>query len=225
MKKFIELTFYFLLSLLGGLFDGYSLLFRGGRFCCIQTGNLVYIGIDLANNNFEGLILPSILFVSFIFGLFFTKLLEIILIKYNKEKFLHLILILIMSILLIPNYFFEKSNGITLEIICPILLSINGAILIQAFANFKFNFAPTMMTNNTKLMVNNLISGIKDKNKIIVKKSLLYLIIILFFILGVFLSVLITDYLNQHSIFMANIILIILLILEIYKLNFDTVKN
>ena len=45
MKKYFELIDCLLLSYLGGFLDGYSLLFRGNKFTCMQTGNIIYFAI------------------------------------------------------------------------------------------------------------------------------------------------------------------------------------
>ena len=54
MKRIYYVYATLILAFIGGFFDTYALFYRGGKYFFLQTGNLINIGIDLINKNYEG---------------------------------------------------------------------------------------------------------------------------------------------------------------------------
>lgn len=229
MKKYFELIDCLLLSYLGGFLDGYSLLFRGNKFTCMQTGNIIYFAIDLVNKNYDSLLYPFYLFICFVVGLIFAYLFEFFLVKYKKEKLVHPLFLIVILLLLLPNFFYGKTNGIDDSLICPLLMSICGGILLESFTKFKVRFTPTMMTNNTKLMVNSFLDSFLYKNKNYLYKGITYIFVIVFFVFGVASSALLINFtaLAQYTIFLAFIVIILLLVNEliINKISINEINS
>lgn len=217
MKKYFELFSCLLLSYLGGFLDGYSLLFRGNKFTCMQTGNIIYFAIDLVNKNYEAMLYPFYLFVCFLIGLIFAYILEFYLVKYQKQKLVHPLFLLTISICLLPNFFYTKTIGIDNSLVCPLLMSFCGGILLESFTKFNVRFTPTMMTNNTKLMINSFMDSFLHKDKRYLFKGMIYLFVIISFIFGVSSSALLINYttLAQYTIFLAFVVIFLLLTSEL----------
>ena len=224
MKKSLLIS-SLLLSFLGGYLDSYSLLYRGGKFAFMQTGNIITIATDIVQKNYHNLFLSLILFISFIIGIVFSYFFTQFLKKKNKEKYLHSSLLILMLLLIPPNYFFDISNPQVIDIswICMVSLGIMGGILLESFKSYYVNFAPTMMTNNTKLMIDLFLEGATFHQKDKIKKGLIYLLIIIFFILGVIVNTLLNKYLSLNYL---NLIIAQLNILILIYLDFNyLIKN
>lgn len=171
MKKKIDLLLVtLLLSFVGGFMDAYSVSFRGGKFIFMQTGNLITMIDDLIGRNWVGFWLGFLSFISFLFGV------AIAIFILKKKKSLPLLIVL-MVVLMIPTFFFPKTDGLDCSWFAIACLGIAAGILLEGFRFFIVPFTPTMMTNNSRLMVEALF-----ENK---KKALVYLAILFSFLLGV----------------------------------------
>lgn len=208
-----------LLAFFGGFFDIYCLLYRGGKFAFLQTGNLLYLAFDLVNGNMQNVSIILISFSSFIIGLilaylvtYFTK---------NKPKYTKIILLYLIFLLIIPNYFFGQIVNLNINVITIISLGMIGGILLESFRNYYVNFTSTMMTNNTKMLIHSFLDGLFYKNHSELRKSVIYLGVIISFILGVISYSLIYKFLNYQFIapLIGHVIIIILVILEIRTLR------
>ena len=98
-----------ILAFIGGFFDIYALMYRGGKFCFLQTGNLIYLARDLIVSDYNNVLLCLLIFLSFTVGLVLAYLISYLLKKINKEKYSKLVLLIIIFILIIPNYFFSQT--------------------------------------------------------------------------------------------------------------------
>ncbi len=221
MSKKLLILSSFLLSFIGGFFDVYCLLYRGGKYAFLQTGNLLNIPVDIANKNYDNLILGSFLFIAFIIGLFLAYLIGYFLTKKNKEKYTHLILLVIMLLLITPNYFFPKTEGIDLSYIGIFGLGVMGGILLESFRNYYVAFTSTMMTNNCKMLVHSFLDGLLYKKNGELHKSLIYVGIIISFIIGVVLFVLLYkfNFFYQIAPLVGQVVIVFLIIIELYSLK------
>ncbi len=185
MNKKLGIIACFLLSFIGGFFDLYSIIFRGGKFTFMQTGNLINIGNDIINKNYAGIILGIFILVTFIIGIIYAFIVEFYFKKYHKEKYIRSFLIISMIILIIPNCFFNKTETLDISSIALFGLSISGGILLESFRNYGISFTSTMMTNNIKIGTHALFEGIFYKNKTELFKSFFYLGVVISFLMGV----------------------------------------
>ncbi len=235
-SKVYMYVFYLLLSINGGFFEAYS-LYKHSFFAFMQTGNIVNIISSLIQNNLNSLYISLISLITFIIGFIIITLIKHLLIKKNKDNFLfQIIMLIIFNILLIiipTSYDFNIY-----KILEVINLTIYGVILVSSFNNFNsIIFTPTMMTNNTRKVIEFGVEGIilKDKSKI--SKSRTYLLVLIFFIIGVSISILLLHFVNINSLkvndyltYNPNIFSLIPLInlsfsLIIYLKNKSSIKN
>lgn len=223
MKKVDKILMPLILSFIGGFLDIYAIMYRGGKFCFLQTGNLIYIANDLINNNLNSVYIGLFIFFAFTVGLIVANLLTLLLKKKAKEEFSQMILLGLVFILIIPNYFFNKSNNyFELSYIGIFSLGLIGGILLESFRFSYLAYTATMMTNNYKLFWHSLLNGICEKNKSESKKALVYFLIIMAFILGVTCFSLCYKYdiIVQYIIFIPHFLILILLIREINLVSF-----
>ena len=103
-KKIAILT-PLILSFIGGFLDIYSLMYRGGHFTFLQTGNLIYLARDLINNDYDSVLICLFIFLSFSVGLIIANIISYIFKIKKKEYLINLILLMIVFISIIPNYY------------------------------------------------------------------------------------------------------------------------
>ena len=61
---------------MGGFFDAYTFVNCGGIFANAQTGNLIFVGIDLIEGNFGEVLHYLIPIFSFVVGVLVSKFIE-----------------------------------------------------------------------------------------------------------------------------------------------------
>lgn len=221
MNKFINIVTPIILSFVGGFFDIYCLIYRGGNFCFLQTGNLIYLARDIINSNYPSVYRCLYIFAAFSIGLIIANLLSYLLRKKNKECLIHIILLTIVFFLIIPNYFFAKTNTFDWSYIGVFALGLVGGILLESFRFSYLAYTSTMMTNNYKMFMHALLTGVIEKNKGERHKAYIYFLIILAFVLGVLIYTLFYKYdiITQYIIFLPHLLILILMGLEIYKIK------
>ena len=119
-----QLMFCLLLTAVGGFFDAYTFVNCDGIFANAQTGNLIFVGIDLIEGNYSEVIHFSIPILSFIVGVLVSKYIET---KYKELSiFKHIYLLLLVQIfalliiLLRHEYFGVDIRPIVISFICAI---------------------------------------------------------------------------------------------------------
>ena len=192
-NKIFMYIFYLLLSINGGFLNGYCLYIHS-FYTFMQTGNILSITTDLVQGNFHSVLINLFSLLSYIIGFIIITLVKYFLTKMKKDNFLfQLIVLIILNILLISIPTSNKFN--IFQILEVIILSIYGVILVSSFDFFNLiNFTPTMMTNNTRKSIEFGIEGLINKDKSSISKFKTYLLIIIFFIIGVVISVSLLHY-------------------------------
>ena len=210
-----------ILSFIGGFLDIYSLMYRGGHFTFLQTGNLIYLARDLINNDYDSVLICLFIFLSFSVGLIIANIISYIFKIKKKEYLINLILLMIVFISIIPNYFFIKTTTFDISYIGVFSLGIIGGILLESFRFSYLAYTATMMTNNYKMFMHSLINGILLKEKEEKNKALIYFLIILAFIIGVLFYTLCYKYdiIIKYIVFIPQLLIFILICFEIYKIK------
>ena len=214
-----------ILAFIGGFFDIYALMYRGGKFCFLQTGNLIYLARDLIVSDYNNVLLCLLIFLFFTVGLVLAYLISYFLIIKNKERYVKLILLISIFILIIPNYFFGETTNLDLSYLAVFMLSIIGGILLESFRTSYVSYTSTMMTNNYKLFVHSLLTRVLLKEKGEGRKSAMYLFIIISFLLGVLSYTLFYKYniIRQQIIFVPHLFILVLIVLEYLDIKKDGV--
>jgi len=187
----------FLLALIGGFLDAYTYVVRGGVFATMQTGNMILLVIKGMKYNWAltwNYVLPIL---SFAIGAVISELLRDLLTKRKMKISWQQILLAIEMCILIVVIFIPDGSG---NILATCLISIVAALQMNGFNKMKgHTFFSTMCTGNLSSGSVFLYKGIRKKDVQYLIKSLRYLGVIIFFILGAFLGSLIFQYTKALS--------------------------
>lgn len=204
-----QLMFCLLLTAVGGFFDAYTFVNCGGIFANAQTGNLIFVGIDLIEGNFSEVLHYSIPILSFVIGVLVSKFIET---KYKELSiFKHIYMLLLIQIVaLIIISIKHEYFGVDVR---PIVISFICAIQFDGFRKVNnLVFASVFCTGNLRSMSEHLY-----KYFILMKKEskmpfLIYSSVITVFLLGVILGAAMSKYFLHKAIIVPIFIICINLI-------------
>lgn len=195
-----------LLAAVGGYLDAYTYLVRGGVFANAQTGNIVLLGINLAEGSYLKALQYLLPIAAFSVGVLISEGIKI---KLPQSYHLHWrqIIIAIEILLLFICTFIPNGKG---DMVVNTIVSLVCALQVESFRVINGNkVATTMCTGNLRSGTELLFQGISTKNKTAIKQSLNYYFIILFFIIGAVAGAIITNFIGIKSIIACCILLII----------------
>ena len=157
-----QLIFCLLLTAVGGFFDAYTFVNCNGIFANAQTGNLIFVGIDLIEGNIPEVIHYSVPIFSFVIGVLVSKVIET---KYKELSiFTHIYMLLIVQICALLLIIF-KHNFFGIDI-RPIVISFICAIQFDGFRKVNnLVFASVFCTGNLRSMSEHLYKYVVLKKK------------------------------------------------------------
>ena len=207
-----QLIFCLLLTAVGGFFDAYTFVNCDGIFANAQTGNLIFVGIDLIEGNFSEVLHYSIPILSFVIGVLVSKFIET---KYKELSiFKHIYMLLLTQIVaLIIISIKHKYFGVDIR---PIVISFICAIQFDGFRKVNnLVFASVFCTGNLRSMSEHLYKYFVLKKKESKIPFLIYLSVITVFLSGVILGAAMSKYLLNKAIIVPVFIIFINLIFVI----------
>lgn len=189
------------LAISGGFMDAYSYLERGHVFANAQTGNMLLLGVSLAEGNMHAFFNYVFPVAAFAFGIFLAEF-----IRSHNHRYLHwrqtavLVEAVILAIVsLIPLTANLPANALT---------SLACGIQVECFRKIHgHGVATTMCIGNLRSATEQLHHYLQKKELQILKKSLLYYGIILFFIIGAVIGNFVIKILGQYTILISSILL------------------
>lgn len=185
-----------LLASVGGFLDAYSYVCRDHVFANAQTGNIVKLGMSIAQGDVLQAIKYFILIIAFGCGVFLTMLLR----KTYAEKKWHwrqIVLIIEMMIVVLVSIIPIGPYNVIVHIMISFLCAMQAECFKKVLGS---PFSSTMCTGNLRSSVENLYQAIVQKNQNAFTKSIHYLLIICFFILGVIAGVWLTYVFDKDAI-------------------------
>lgn len=215
MKKSKKMSETFLtgaiLAVAGGFLDAYTYICRGAVFANAQTGNIVLMGIKFANGQIKNSLVYLVPIFSFIAGIL---LCETVRRNYRKGKVLHwrqITVIFEIAVLIAVAFIPQNELG---NNISNALVSFVCSIQVQSFRRVNDNaIATTMCTGNLRSATELLYNYLETKDKTELRKSLEYIGIIVFFIIGGGIGALITNALGIKAALVGTIPLILTFII------------
>lgn len=203
-----------ILAVVGGYLDAYTYICRGQVFANAQTGNMVLLGIQLAQGNFLRALYYLVPIITFFVGVFFVEFIKA---KFKINKTLHwrqiaiaIELILLLGIAFLPQGRYNAIATIVVSFVC--------SLQAQSFRKFNGNaYASTMCTGNLRSASEHFFRYSSLKNKEELKVTLQYLIVILFFILGAIIGCYLTNVYEVKSVLFSCLGLAVVLLLMIKK--------
>ena len=204
-----QLIFCLLLTAVGGFFDAYTFVNCDGIFANAQTGNLIFVGIDLIEGNYRDVIHYLIPILSFIIGVLVSKFIES---KYKELSiFKHIYMLLLIQIFALLVIFIKyKFFGLDIR---PIVLSFICAIQFDGFRKVNnLVFASVFCTGNLRSMSEHLYKFVVLKKKESKIPLVIYSTVIAVFLSGVILGAAMSKYFMHKAIFLPLVIICINLI-------------
>ena len=195
----------YLLTLIGGYMDAYTYFERGGVFANAQTGNIIKLGIALANGTSDLYLRYLIPICAFTLGLLASMVIKEVLERHEMRLVRRTVLageILGLAVVgLIPL-------GEELDIVANSIVSFVAAMQYETFTTFRGEaIVTTMSTGNLKKCVDALFAGIVHHDAAKLRRGGLFLSIILTFTAGAFAGTRACDALGRAAVVPAMLAL------------------
>lgn len=191
-----------ILALVGGFLDAYTYICRGKVFANAQTGNIVLLGINLAEKRFIEAIHYAEPIIAFVMGIVIANVIKI---KYKEQQQIHwrqIILVLEMIMLLLVANIPEGN----MDFIANIIVSFVCALQVESFRKVNgYAYASTMCTGNLRSATESLFSYFQTKNRQELKAGFHYYGIIVFFIIGAAIGAVVTEIMDIRAVYVAAI--------------------
>ena len=190
-----------MLTIVGGYFDAYTYIARGRVFANAQTGNIVLLGISLAEGDFLKAVTYLIPVFAFVLGIFTAELLH----KTDKRLPIHWRqLVIALEILTVITVAFLPAEGRGLEpynMAANVIISYVCSLQVQTFRKIHgITCATTMCTGNLRSGTELLMRYQMERDRRLLKDGLKYYAINLFFVAGAFISVFLTKEFGGHAV-------------------------
>lgn len=203
-----------ILAIVGGYLDAYTYICRGQVFANAQTGNMVLLGIQLAQGNILRALHYLAPIVTFFIGIAFVEGIKA---KYKINSNLHWrqIAIIIEFLALIGVAYLPQGRYNAVAII---VVSFVCSLQAQSFRKFNGNnYASTMCTGNLRSASEHFFRYVSLENKEELRVSLQYLNIIVFFIIGAIIGCFLTNLYQDKSVLFSCLGLVVVFFLMIKK--------
>lgn len=201
-----QLVFCLLLTVIGGFFDAYTFVNCGGIFANAQTGNLIFVGIDLIDGNLSEVLHYLVPILSFIVGVLVSKLIEH---KYKELSiFKHIYMLLFTQVIALVFILIEHTIfGIDIR---PIVISFICAIQFDGFRKVNnLVFASIFCTGNLRSMSEHLYKYVFLKQKESKIPFIIYSVVVTVFLIGVILGAAMSKFYAHKAIIIPLIMIII----------------
>lgn len=188
-----------LLAVAGGFFDAYTYLCRGGVFANAQTGNIVLLGLELAEREWLRALAYLAPILAFALGVVVAEVVK----RRGKARqaggagmHWRQVIVLAEIVLLAGAAFLPQRMNMAVNI----LISFVCAMQVEAFRKVRGSaFATTMCTGNLRSGTEQLVIWRQTGDANAARKARHYYCIILFFILGAALGAVCTDTLGERA--------------------------
>lgn len=197
-----------LLAVAGGFFDAYTYLCRGGVFANAQTGNIVLLGLELAEREWLRALAYLAPILAFALGVVVAEVVK----RRGKARqaggagmHWRQVIVLAEIVLLACAAFLPQRMNMAVNI----LISFVCAMQVEAFRKVRGSaFATTMCTGNLRSGTEQLVLWRQTGDANAARKARHYYCIILFFILGAALGAVCTDTLGERALLITCVPLI-----------------
>lgn len=178
-----------ILAFVGGFFDAYTYIARGGVFANAQTGNMILLAVHLVQREFRHSLYYLVPICAFVCGIFLDEFIKRHFISLRRLHWRQIV-ILIELLLVIVVAQIPLGNG---NLIANVIISFVCALQVQSFRTMHgLPYATTMCTGNLRSGSEQLVRFVFDGDRTAGIKSLWYFSIILIFICGAALGAVMT---------------------------------
>lgn len=209
-----------LLTIVGGYFDAYTYIARGKVFANAQTGNIVLMGINLAEGDFIKAVSYLIPVLAFVLGIFTAEMIH----KTEKRLPIHWRqTIIALEIITVVAVAFLPTDGKGLDpynMTANVIISYVCSLQVQTFRRIHgITCATTMCTGNLRSGTDLLMRYHYEKDRQLLKDGLKYYAVNLFFVAGAFISVFLTRELGGRAVLLCLFPLLVVFALMFLKQN------
>ena len=171
-----------ILALVGGFLDAYSYICRDQVFANAETGNIVLMGVELAQRNFVGAFHYALPIGAFAVGVYICEMIRA---RYGEGRMFHwrqrIIMLEILSVVVVGflpiAHSWNHAANILISFVC--------ALQVEAFRKVRgANFASTMCTGNLRSATERLFKYRRSGDKKLIAESKRYYMIIGAFVVG-----------------------------------------
>ena len=189
-----------LLAVAGGFFDAYTYVCRGGVFANAQTGNIVLLGLELAERQWLRALTYLLPILAFAVGVMVAVLAKQRGQGSRRRMHWRQVIVLAEIVILAGTAFLPQQ----MNMLVTILISLVCAMQAETFRKVRGSaFATTMCTGNLRSGVKQLMIWRQTGNPDAARKMRRYSAVILFFILGGALGALCTDFLGERALLLT----------------------
>lgn len=202
-----------ILMLTGGFLDAYSYLVRGNVFATAETGNIVLMGINLAQGNFGRAGRYLIPIISYAVGIFVAEWIKKRLGEQSKIHWKEGILWLELIIVFFAGWIPQEGNAMV-----NCMIAFVCAMQVEAFRKMHGKaFATTMCTGNLRSGTELLSVGMFEKDPEKTKAGLSYYWIDLTFVIGAAAGAVVCRAFAEKSIWFCSVTLLMALLFIGYQ--------
>lgn len=190
-----------MLTFIGGFMDAYSFKTQGGHFSGMQTGNMIYLMMELAAGRYWSALSYLLPIVCFIIGAMFTYFIRKKITEKRGPWYLTSATLMFIGIFIIGLSSMTAYNQLTVA-----LLAFFAAIQAETFKHVRGTpYANIMMTGNLKSFSVFLAQGISERDPIYLRKARNTFLVVLAFAFGAYLSAKLSNYMGNNTIFLLMI--------------------
>lgn len=211
-KKQVSESYFIglLLAVAGGYLDVYTYVSRGGVFANAQTGNIVLLGIHIAQQNFEKITTYTLPILAFMAGVMITEIVKLNFRYSTKIHWRQIVIALEILVLAIVSF---VPEGVCNDLVNT-AVSFVCSMQVESFRAFGGGkkYATTMCTGNLRTATENLFYSGVHKDRKVRNNSIQYYGIILAFIVGAVISTKLTTAWGAKAIYVVCAVLLIVFI-------------
>ena len=200
----------YLLTLVGGFLDAYTYFERGGVFANAQTGNIVKLGIALANGARDEYLRYLIPICTFAAGLVCAMTIEEILNRHQLRLVRRTVLVAEIVGLAVVGF---VPKGEDWDVLANSIVSFVAAMQYETFTTFRGEaIVTTMSTGNLRKCVDNLFAGVVRRDWVRLRRAGLFLSIIVTFAVGAFVGTRACDAMGRAAVIPAIVVLLAVIV-------------
>lgn len=208
MKKISveSFTFAILITLAGGFLDAYTYCCRDKVFANAQTGNVVHVGISIAQGDFHSIVRYIIPIAAFACGVLLAMAVRERAGSQAERSARHILLLEVAAMCVVSLIPGGKASNIAANV----LVSFICALQAETFRKVNgLAFASTMCTGNLRSGSEHVYKALRNRNFAHVKDAAKYFGIILIFISGAAIGVGMCSLLGDLAVLTATVPLLV----------------
>jgi len=199
-----------ILASVGGFLEAFTYLLKGGVFCNAQTGNFALLAIFFINKQYGQAVYYILPILAYMVGIsctiYIPKWLSKLSILHWETIFVGCEILILFVLAFLPNTFPNGITNVPISFIC--------AMQYNTFRKSNgIPLATTFCTNNLRQAVIHFCTGIEQKNQQSKIKSLYYVSVILFFVIGAAIGTFLIHILKEKAILFCCFILLPVLVI------------